>query len=101
MVQVFGKALNNKKKAQIALKTVLGLNEHQVKLVCNDLNIGKDCKISDLSQSHMISLLKVLEQKNFVVESGLKKEVRANKKRLIEIKTQRGLRSIRKRFLHN
>ena len=97
MVQLFGKALNNKKKVWVALKTVLGLNNHQVNVICSHLGVGRDCKISDLSQLHMINLLKVLERKHFIVEGSLKKEIQENRKRLIEIKTQRGLKSIRKK----
>jgi small subunit ribosomal protein S13 len=97
MVQIFGKVMNNKKQVHIALKNISGINDHQIKAICNELNIGSDCKVSDLSQSYIIRLLKLLESKNLFVETSLKKEVQFNMKRLIDIKSHRGLRSIRKR----
>jgi small subunit ribosomal protein S13 len=99
MVQIFGKTLDNKKQVNIALKNISGLNDYQIKSICNELNIGLDCKITDLSQSYMIRLLKLLERKNLLVEMMLKKDTQSNIKRLVEIKSHRGLKSIRKKTL--
>ena len=65
--------------------------------ISKELNIGLDCKITDLSQSHIIRLLKLLERNNLLIETSLKKDVQANAKRLIEIKSHRGLKFVRKR----
>ena len=97
MVQIFGKVMNNKKQVHVALKKISGISDHQLKVICNELNIGVDCKISDLSQPYIIRLLKVLETKNLFVETSLKKEVQSNMKRLVDIKSHRGLKSIRKK----
>ena len=58
MVQIFGKVMNNKKQVHIALKNISGINDHQIKAICNELNIGSDCKVSDLSQSYIIRFKK-------------------------------------------
>jgi len=97
MVQIFGKLMNNKKQVHVALKNISGINNYQIKAICNELNIGRDCKIADLSQSYIIRLLKLLETKNLFLETSLKKEIQFNMKRLIDIKSHRGLKSIRKR----
>ena len=97
MVQIFGKVLSNKKRVKAALRNISGLNNHQIEKVCNELNIGLDCKITDLSQSHIIKLLKLLERNNLLIETSLKKDTQANAKRLIEIKSHRGLKFVRKR----
>ena len=97
MVQIFGKLMNNKKQVHVALKNISGINNYQIKVICNELNIGRDCKIVDLSQSYIIRLLKLLETKNLFLETSLKKEIQFNMKRLIDIKSHRGLKSIRKR----
>ena len=80
MVQIFGKTLDNKKQVNIALKNISGLNDYQIKSICNELNIGLDCKITDLSQSHIIKLLKLLERNNLLIETSLKKDTQANSK---------------------
>lgn len=97
MVQIFGKILSNKKRVNVALQNISGLSKCQIINLCNDLNVGLDCKITDLSQSHMIKLLKLLEKKNLLVETSLKKDIQVNTKRLVEIKSHRGLKLVRKK----
>jgi small subunit ribosomal protein S13 len=97
MVQLFGKMLNNRKQVHVSLKNISGLNDHQIKSICNELNIGLDCKITDLSQSYIIRLLKLLEKKNLLIETSLKSDVQLNMKRLIDIKSHRGLKFVRKK----
>ena len=97
MVQLFGKMLNNRKQVHVSLKNISGLNDHQIKSICNELNIGLDCKITDLSQSYIIRLLKLLEKKNLLIETSLKSDVQLNMKRLIDIKSYRGLKFVRKK----
>lgn len=99
MVQIFGKILNNKKQVYIALKNIGGLNIYQIQNICNELNIGLDCKISDLSQFYIIRLLKLFEKKRLLIEASLKKDIQSNIRRLTEIKSYRGLKSIRKKSI--
>jgi len=99
MVQILGKMLNNKKQVHDALKNIYGLKTYQIKDFCNNLNIGFDCRISDLSQLYVIKLLRLVEKKNILVETSLKKDIHFNIRRLIEIKSHRGLKFIRKRSL--
>ena len=96
MVQIFGKVMNNRKQVHVALKKISGLNDHQLKSICNELNIGLDCKISDLSQLYIIRLLKVLEKKS--IRRNFAKKVQSNIKRLVEVKSHRGLKFIRKKI---
>jgi len=97
MVQIFGKVLSNKKRVNTALQNISGLNNHQIEKICNELNIGLDCKITDLSQSHIIKLLKLLEKHDLLIEASLKKNTQTNAKRLIEIKSHRGLKFVRRK----
>ena len=97
MVQLFGKILNNRKQVHVSLKNISGLNDYQIKSICNELNIGLDCKITDLSQSYIIRLLKLLEKKNLLIETSLKSDVQLNMKRLMDIKSYRGLKFVRKK----
>lgn len=97
MVQIFGKVLSNKKRVNTALQNISGLNNHHIEKICNELNIGLDCKITDLSQSHIIKLLKLLEKHDLLIEASLKKNTQTNAKRLIEIKSHRGLKFVRRK----
>jgi len=98
MAQIFGKTLGNKKQVHVALKSISGLGGHRISDVCNELSAGSDCKIADLSQSYMIRLLKLFEKKNLLVEASLKKEFQFDLKRLVEMKSYRGLKSTRKKL---
>ena len=98
MVQIFGKTLSNRKQVRVALKNISGLGEYQINSICSELSIGLDCKIADLSQSYMIRLLKLFEKKNLLVEASLKKEFQFDLKRLVEMKSYRGLKSTRKKL---
>jgi len=42
MVQIFGKILSNKKKVNVALQNISGLNNCQITNLCNELNVGLD-----------------------------------------------------------
>ena len=97
MVQIFGKILNNKKQVHFALKDISGLKIYLIKNICNELNIGLDCKVSDLSQFYIIKLLKLLEKNKILVETLLKKDIHSDIKRLVEIKSHKGLKFIRKK----
>jgi len=98
MVQIFGKILNNKKQVHFALKDISGLKIYLIKNICNELNIGLDCKVSDLSQFYIIKLLKLLEKNKILVETLLKKDIHSDIKRLVDIKSHRGLKFIRKKL---
>ena len=66
MIQLFGKMLDSKKQVRIALTNISGLNHHQIDIICNRLKIGRDCKIRDLSQFHVINLINCYKLKNLI-----------------------------------
>jgi ribosomal protein S13 len=59
------------------------------------LNIGLDCRIKELSQIHLFRILKEIETSNLVIETNLKQNKRLSIKRLIDIKSNRGMRHIK------
>lgn len=98
MAQIYGTTLNKKRQLLSALKSLVGLNIFQITKVCNELGLGLDCKVVDLSQYHILKLLKLLEKSNVLVESSLKTSTQLNIKRLIDIKSYRGLKVVRKKY---
>lgn len=98
MAQIYGTTLNKKRQLLSALKSLVGLNIFQITKVCNELGLGLDCKVVDLSQYHILKLLKLLEKSNVLVESSLKTSTQVNIKRLIDIKSYRGLKVVRKKY---
>ena len=96
MVQIFGKLLDKHKYVQIGLKNIYGFGIFQIALICSKLNIGFDCRVKDLTQTHVFKLLKEIEISNLDIEINLKKNKRLSIKRLIDIKSNRGMRHIKK-----
>jgi small subunit ribosomal protein S13 len=98
MIQIYGATLNNKKQLSSALKGLVGLNTFRIIKVCNELGLGLDCKVLDVSQYHVLKLLRFLENNEILVEISLKRRNELAVKRLIDIKSYRGLRVVRKAF---
>jgi len=97
MVQIFGKTLDKKKHVFRGLKDIYGFNKFQIYLLCSKLNIGVDCRIKDLSQIHVVKLLKQIEIFNLDIEINLKRNKQSAIKRLVDIKSSRGMRHIKKK----
>ena len=98
MIHIYGATLNNKKQLSSALKGLVGLNTFRIINVCNELGLGLDCKVLDVSQYHVLKLLRFLENNEILVEISLKRRNELAVKRLIDIKSYRGLRVVRKAF---
>lgn len=91
MVYIFGKFLNKKKLVYIALRSIYGLGNFQIKILCNKCHIGFNCKIKDLSQTQIINICKKIDQNKLFIESQLRNIIRSDIKRLINIKCFRSL----------
>jgi small subunit ribosomal protein S13 len=94
MVYILGINLKNSKLVHIALSKLYGIGKYQSKLILNNLNIGIDCHLSDLNQSHLYLLLKQIENQNLILEIDLRKQKHETISILIQIKSYKGIRHI-------
>lgn len=94
MVYILSINLKNNKKVYVELTKLFGIGKYQSKKICNSVNIGGDCRIGDLTQTCLYSILKQIEQNNLVIEVDLKEQIRENIAELITIKSYRGIRHI-------
>ena len=94
MVQIFGRLLKMHHYISRDLKIIYGINKFQAHLLCSKLNIGSDCRINDLSQKYVVLLLKEIEQSNLYIEITLKQNKKLLIKRLVEIKSNRGMHHV-------
>ena len=92
MVYVLGVNLKNNSKVVYSISKLYGIGNHISKLMLNDLNIGKDCRIKDLSQNVLIKILKWVEKNKIILESTLKQKIILDINNLKSIKVYRGLR---------
>ncbi len=84
---IFSKSLKKSKKL-----SDLKIKNKKVKLEMSQA-------VDDVGQIHLINeFQKLFEKKNLLIEASLKKEYQFDTKRLIEMKSYRGLKSIRKKL---
>ena len=90
MARIAGVNVLYKKHTEIALTYVYGIGRTTAQSICKLAGIENARKISDLSEAEL-DLLRA-EVAKFTVEGDLRREVSMNIKRLMDLKTYRGLR---------
>jgi small subunit ribosomal protein S13 len=99
MARLAGVDLPNEKRMEIALTYVHGIGSTRSKEILAATGINPDTKAKDLTEEEAIRLRELVE-KNYIVEGDLRREVRQNIQRLIEINCYRGQRHRRNLPVH-
>jgi len=95
MIRIAGVNLNSKKQARFALTPIKGIGPSNVKLILDKLGINPSTKLIDLDDETIVKLRSEIET-NYMVESDLRRFDQQNIKRLIDIKSYRGLRHVKR-----
>nr|YP_009495539.1 ribosomal protein S13 [Psammoneis japonica]AWQ64269.1 ribosomal protein S13 [Psammoneis japonica] len=95
MVYLLETKLLETKSIFFALSTIYGIGKTQSFLICKRLGFSINLKVKHLSNDQIIKILKLIEVSNLRVTSELKKIQILILKRLINIKSYRGLRRIK------
>jgi small subunit ribosomal protein S13 len=66
------------------------------KLILNQAGIDTNIRSDKLSENHLNSIIKIINQNGYKIEGDLRREVFSNIKRLQLIKSYRGMRHIKK-----
>jgi small subunit ribosomal protein S13 len=99
MARIAGVDLPNDKRVEVALTYVHGIGNTRARQVLTTTGINPDTKSRDLTEDEVIRLREAVE-KNYIVEGDLRREVRQNIQRLIEINCYRGQRHRRNLPVH-
>jgi len=91
MARISGVDLPNDKRVEIALTYIYGIGLTRSQQILAATGINPDTKVRDLTDDEVIRIRDYID-KNFVVEGDLRREVRQNIARLIEINCYRGQR---------
>jgi small subunit ribosomal protein S13 len=91
MARIAGVDIPADKRLEVALTYIYGIGTTRAKEVLAATNISPDARARDLTDEEVLRLREVIE-KNYVVEGDLRREVRQNIARLIEINCYRGQR---------
>jgi small subunit ribosomal protein S13 len=93
MIYIFESELLENKFIIIALTQILGIGNSTSRLICKNLGFAINLKVKELSKEQLNLLVKTVENLNLSLASDFKKERLLVFKKLISIKSYRGLRN--------
>ena len=91
MARVAGVEIPNDKRFEFSLPYVYGIGRTKTLQIADQVGIPLDAMVRDLSEEQLVRLRAVVEGEH-TVEGDLRREVRQNIQRLIEINCYRGYR---------
>ena len=91
MVRISGVDLPNEKRLDIALTYLYGIGRKNVRSVITKAQLDSSRRLNTLTDDEVSKLTKIIE-KDFMVEGNLRRSIGDNVKRLVEIKSYRGMR---------
>lgn len=91
MARISGVDLPNDKRIEVALTYIYGIGLTRSQEILAETGINPDTKAKDLTDDEVIRIREYID-KSYVVEGDLRREVRQNISRLIEINCYRGQR---------
>lgn len=99
MARIAGVDIPNDKRLEVALTYVYGIGPARSKAILTDTGINPDMRARDLTDEDVIKIRDYID-KHYTVEGDLRREVRQNIARLIEINCYRGQRHRRNLPVH-
>lgn len=93
MIYIFETKLPDNEFLIFALKKIYGLGNKQSNKICKKLGFSLNLRVKNLTTDQILKLTKYVDS-NFNVASELKKKKLMGKKKLINIKSYRGLRKL-------
>ncbi len=91
MARIAGVDIPTEKQVQFSLPYIYGIGRNTAKAILAQTNIEADRKVRDLTDDEVARLRAIVESEH-MVEGDLRREVRQNIQRLIEINCYRGAR---------
>ena len=95
MLYLLETKLSERKSIVFALTQIYGIGKSTAFLICKKLGFSVNLKVKDLTQEQTVEILQVVELMNLTLNNELKKFKSLSLKKLIAIKSYRGLRRVR------
>ncbi|HET7629013.1 MAG TPA: 30S ribosomal protein S13 [Bacillales bacterium] len=90
MARIAGVDIPRDKRVVISLTYIYGIGKPMSQKILKEAGVSEDTRVRDLTEEELGRIREVINQ--YKVEGDLRREVRMNIKRLIEIGSYRGLR---------
>jgi small subunit ribosomal protein S13 len=91
MARIAGVDIPRDKRVGVSLTYIYGIGRTSASKICTGANLALDTKVRDLTDDE-IARIRELIDRNHVVEGELRRQVRQDIQRLIEINSYRGIR---------
>lgn len=91
MARIAGVDIPRDKRVDISLSYIYGIGRPSAIRICKDASVAAETKVRELTDDE-ISRIREYIDRNFVVEGELRRQVRQDIQRLIEINSYRGIR---------
>ncbi len=92
MARIAGVNVPDNKRAVIALTYIHGIGRTSARQICDACGITHNRRMNDLSEDELNLIRKEMESGKYTIEGDLRREVSMNIKRLMDMKSYRGLR---------
>lgn len=90
MARIAGVDIPRNKRVEVSLTYIFGIGRSTSNKILGVTGIDRDTKVKDLTEEQVAKLRAAVEE--YKIEGELRKEIRLNIKRLLDIKSYRGLR---------
>ncbi len=91
MARIAGVNIPTNKRVEVALTYIHGIGSTKAKEICGKLNIAPERRVQELADAEVIQIRETIDA-DYTVEGDLRREVAINIKRLMDLKSYRGLR---------
>jgi len=95
MIYLLETELQDNKSLYISLRYVFGIGSYNSTIICKKLGFSKNFRVSELTEEQKFNLVKLIETSKFLINSDLKLLLINKQKKLVNIKSYRGLRKLK------
>ena len=91
MARIAGVDIPRDKRVDVSLRYIFGIGISVANQICTHASVSGETKVRELTDDE-ISRIREYIDRNFIVEGELRRQVRQNIQRLVEVNSYRGIR---------
>lgn len=95
MIYILETNLSEKQSVCFSLTQIFGIGRAQSFQICKKLGFLPNCRLTNLNSDQISRLIKFIESLNLLINNNLRKSKIILAKKLIQIKSYRGIRRLR------
>jgi small subunit ribosomal protein S13 len=95
MIYILETNLSEKQSICFSLTQIFGIGRFQSLQICKKLGFSANCRLATLTPDQIAKLIKFIESLNLLINNNLRKSKIILAKKLIQIKSYRGIRRLR------